>query len=179
MNRESIGYSRAQRRLGDKAQRPFSTFKSGDKSSTSLNIKSKTMNLEKITMSKNGLNFGKSFRSTINNIEFDEYLVLDLSKSNIHNITLTDNLFIPEIKNYQDGITYYLIINQDSTGGHQIAWGDNINIKFDDGIIDNVADSFLFKKSPLVVTYLLSISYLNKSTNLNIFLKLKLLVFRI
>ena len=179
MNRESIGYLRGLRRIGDKAQRPFSNFKSGDKSSTSLNIKSKTIILEKITMSKNGLNFGKTFKNNINNIEFNEYLVLDLSKSNIHNITLTNHLFISNIINYEEGITYYLIINQDSTGGHQIAWGDNINIKFNDGIIDNVADSFLFKKSPLVVTYLLSISYLNKSTNLNIFLKLKLLVFRI
>ena len=150
MNKESIGYSRAQRRLGDKAQRPFNSYKSGDNNSTSLNIKSKSIDLEKITMSKEGLNFSNSFRSNVNDIVFDEYLVLDLSKSNIHNITLTNNLFIPEIKNYSEGITYYLIINQDSTGGHQIAWGDNINIKFDDGVIDDAADSeTMIKITPL------------------------------
>lgn len=141
MNRESRGYLRSLSRMGNKARRPLVSYKAGDRKSTSLNFRSKNVDLEKITMSNQGLDFGESFNVEPNNIEFDEYLILDLSKSNTHFIELTDNLFIPEIKNYQEGITYYVIIKQDSTGGHQIAWGDNINIKFNDGVVDDVEDS--------------------------------------
>ena len=131
MTKESRGYLRDIKKMGENAKRPVEMYVEGDLTTTSLTLKSSKVESSKITMTKYGINFETPLKTKTNyiNIGDKSNINIDLSLSQIHYLELNKDLLIDEFLNYDEGVDYYLITKQDETGGHDLDF-DNVNILF-------------------------------------------------
>lgn len=135
MTKESRGYLRDIKKMGENAKRPVEMYVEGDLTTTSLTLKSSKVESSKITMTKYGINFETPLKTKTNyiNIGDKSNINIDLSLSQIHYLELNKDLLIDEFLNYDEGVDYYLITKQDETGGHDLDFNydkyENIYIK--------------------------------------------------
>lgn len=149
-NKESRRYKHDIKRQGDLATRPVEMFKKNDDNTTSLVFKSRNVDYNELKMTKNGLELLNPFyNNDVYHVEQSPTTVLDFSKSNIQKITLVDDLYVSDIINYQEGVEYYLIIEQVS-GNKEIAWGSNIPIYFKDYELPSLPQEKIFFKLVII-----------------------------
>lgn len=139
---ESKRYTNDIKRMGKiLAKRPVEMFKKGYSDKTSLILRSNEIEYSELRVSTRGLELEKPLVNNVHKIEFNTPLTIDLSKSNIQSLTLTDDVYITDIINYENNIDYYIIIKQDSFGGHKIAWDENLNVFFENSQPNTDAES--------------------------------------
>lgn len=156
MNKESRRYTNDIKRMGkDLAIRPVEMYKKGYDDKTSIILKSSEIEYNELSMTKDGLKLEKPLINDVYNIEYTTPLVIDLSKSNVQSITLTDDIYITDVINFENNIEYYIILKQDSTGNHKIAWDENINILFK----NSQPYDYPYSKSILKITSVNNILY--------------------
>jgi hypothetical protein len=158
MNKESRRYNNDIKRMGkDLATRPVEMYKKGYDDKTSIILKSSEIEYNELSLTKNGFQLEKPLVNDVYDIEYTTPLVLDLSKSNIQSLTLTDDIYITDIINFENNIDYYIIVKQVSTGGRRIAWDENINILFKESQPNTLSES----KSILKIIPINGILYAN------------------
>ena len=86
MVKESRGYLRDIKKMGENAKRPVEMYVEGDLTTTSLTLKSSKVESSKITMTKYGINFETPLKTKTNyiNIGDKSNINIDLSLSQIH-----------------------------------------------------------------------------------------------
>lgn len=153
---ESKRYTNDIKRMGKiLAKRPVEMFKKGYSDKTSLILRSNEIEYSELRVSTRGLELEKPLVNNVHKIEFNTPLTIDLSKSIIQSLTLTDDVYITDIINYENNIDYYIIIKQDSFGGHKIAWDENINILFK----ESQPYEYPYSKSVLKITPINGVLY--------------------
>ncbi|MFW6243460.1 MAG: hypothetical protein ACOC2W_04805 [bacterium] len=142
MVKESRRYRNDIERFGeDLATRPVEMYKKGYNDKTSLILKSSEIDYNELSVTKDGLKLDKPLKNNIYTIEDSSPFKLDLSKSSVQQLKLTDDAYITDIINFEDNVDYYLIIEQDSVGGRKIAWEKTPKIKFKNSQPSETAES--------------------------------------
>jgi len=142
MVKESRRYTNDIKRMGeDLATRPLEMYKKNYDDKTSLILRSSQVDYNELSVTKKGLTLNKPLKNNVYNIEDNSPFKLDLSKSVVQSLNLKDDVYITDIINFENNVDYYVVVNQDSIGGHQIAWEKNPKIKFKNSQPNQVAES--------------------------------------